>query len=64
MTYICIKNDHFDLFEHLKPIKIDRKTIVVSDSLDITSGFRLEWPFVPKQGPRCLILDCILVKPI
>ena len=42
------------LFELLKPIKTDRKSIVVSGSLDITSGSRLEWPFMPKQGPRCL----------
>ena len=52
------------LLEDLKPIKTDRKSIVVSGSLDITSGSRLKWPFMPKQGPRCLILDWILVKPI
>ena len=52
------------LFELLKPIKTDRKSIVVSGSLDITSGSRLKWPFMPKQGPRPFILDPILVKPI
>ena len=52
------------LFEHLKPIKTDRKSIVVSDSLDIMSRSRLKWPFMPKQGPRCLILDPIPLKPI
>ena len=30
-------------FEHLKPIKTDRKCLVVSGSLDIMSGSRLEW---------------------
>ena len=48
----------------LKAIKTDRKSIVVSGSLYITSRSRLKWPFVPKQGPRCLILDWILVKSI
>ena len=52
------------LFELLKPIKTDRKSIVVSGSLDITSRSRLEWSFMPKQGPKCLILDWIVVKPI
>ena len=46
----------------LKHIKTDRKSIVVSGSLDITSGSRLK--FVPKQGSRCLILDWILVEAI
>ena len=32
-------------------MKTDRKSIVVSGSLDITSGSRLKWPFMPKQGP-------------
>ena len=58
------KTTMLTLFEHLKHIKTDRKSIVVSGSLDITSGSRLKWPFVPKQGPRCLILDWVLVKPI
>ena len=48
------------LFELLKPIKTDKKSIVVSGSLDITSGSHLKWPFMPKQGPRCLINDPIL----
>ena len=48
------------LFELLKPIKTERKSIVVSGSLDITSGSRLKWPFVPKHGPICLILDWIV----
>ena len=52
------------LLSLLKPIKTERSWVVVSGSLDITSGSRLKWPFVPKQGPRCLILDWILVKPI
>ena len=52
------------LFELLKHIKTDRKSMVVLGSLDITSGSRLKLPFVPRQGPRCLILDWILVKPI
>ena len=39
------------LFKLLEPIKTDRKSIVVSGSLDITSGSRLKWPFMPKQGP-------------
>ena len=52
------------LFEHLKPIKTDRKLIVVSGSLDIVSGSRLEWPFMPKQGPGCMILDPIHIKPV
>ena len=38
--------------------------MVVSGSLDIVSGSCLEWPFVPKQGPTCLLLDFILIKPI
>ena len=42
------------LFELLKPIKTDRKSIVVSGSLDITSGSRLKWPFMPKQGPKSI----------
>ena len=45
-------------------MKTDRKSIVVSDSLDITSGSRLEWPFMPKQGPRSKVHDPILIKPI
>ena len=40
------------LLKLLKPIKTDRKSIVDSGSLDITSGSRLKWPFMPKQGPR------------
>ena len=40
------------LIKLLKPIKTDRKSIVNSGSLDITSGSRLKWPFMPKQGPR------------
>ena len=52
------------LLKLLKPIKTDRKSIVVSGSLNITSGSLLKWPFMPKQGPRCLILDPILVKPV
>ena len=52
------------LFELLKPIKTDRKSIVVSGSLDITSGSRLKWPFMPKQGPRSKVHDPILIKPI
>ena len=58
------KMNMLTLFEHLKPIKTDRSWVVVSDSLDITSGSRLKWPFMPKQGPRCLINDPILIKPI
>ena len=38
------------LFELVKPLKTDRKSIVVSDSLDITSGSRLKRPFVPKYS--------------
>ena len=55
------------LLWHLKPIKTDRKSIVVSVSLAITSGSRLKWPFVPKQGPMSMdiheypwILDLVL----
>ena len=40
------------LLKLLKPMKTDRKSIVDSGSLDITSGSRLKWPFMPKQGPR------------
>ena len=40
------------LLKLLKPIKTDRKSIVDSGSLDITSGSLLKWPFMPKQGPR------------
>ena len=53
-----------NLLQLLKPIKTDRKSIVVSGSLGITSGSRLKWPFMPKQAPRCLILHWIFVKPI
>ena len=52
------------LFELLKPIKTDRKSIVDSGSLDITSGSLQKWPFVPKQGPRAKVQGPILVKPI
>ena len=47
-----------------KLIKNDRKSIVDSGGLDITSGSLLKWPFMPKQGPKSWILDPILVKPI
>merc|ERR1711976_1046915 len=40
------------LLKLLKPVKSDGKSIVDSGSLDITSGSRLKWPFMPKQGPR------------
>ena len=37
------------LLKLLEPIKTDRKSIVDSGSLDITSGSRLKWPFMPKK---------------
>ena len=52
------------ILELLKPIKTDRKSIVVSGSLDITSGSLLKWPFMPKQGPICLIHDPIHGYPL
>ena len=49
---ISSKTTILTLLKLLKPIKTDRKSIVDSGSLDITSGSRLKWPFMPKQGPR------------
>ena len=49
---------------HSKPIKTDRTWFVVSGSLDIRSGSRLKWPFMQKQGPTCLLLYWIFIKPI
>ena len=49
---ISSKTTILTLLKILKPIKTDRKSIVDSDSLDITPGSRLKWPFMPKQGPR------------
>ena len=49
---ISSKTTILTLLELLKPIKTDRKSIVDSGSLDITSGSPLKWPFMPKQGPR------------
>ena len=40
------------LLQFPKPIKTDRKSIVDSGGLDITSRSLLKWPFMPKQGPR------------
>ena len=47
-----------------KPIKTDRSSVVDLDTLNIISIALLECPFMPKQGPRSLILDLIIVKPI
>ena len=64
ITYISFEVTIWSLLQLLKHMKADRKSIVVPGSLDITPVCRLKWPSVPKQDPRCLILDWILVKPI